>query len=80
MSTAVDRAQAIGAECMQVFLCAPQRWKEPSHTPDEIARFIARVHETGIGPNFTHAIYLINLASPEPAIRAQGFEYHAIGR
>lgn len=69
LSTAVERARAIGAECMQVHLCAPQQWREPRHADDQIASFRAQVAEAGIGPNFAHAIYLINLASPDPALR-----------
>ncbi len=71
LSTAIARAQAIGAECVQVFLSAPQRWLEPKHADDELERFAQRAREAGIGPNFAHAIYLINLASSEATIRAR---------
>ncbi len=69
LSTAVARAQSIGAECVQVFLNAPQRWLAPRHASDEVERFVAAAQEAGIGPNFVHAIYLINLASADPTIR-----------
>jgi deoxyribonuclease IV len=69
LSTAIGRAQAIGAECMQVFLCAPQQWRLPRHEDEQIASFRQLVGEAGLGPNFAHAVYLINLASADPAIR-----------
>jgi deoxyribonuclease-4 len=65
LSTSIDRAQALGAECMQVFLCAPQRWQHPRHTDEQVEAFARLVNETGIGPNFAHATYLINLASSD---------------
>jgi deoxyribonuclease IV len=68
LSTSVGRAQAIGAECMQVFLCAPQRWQAPRHTDEEVERFGQLVREAAIGPNFAHATYLINLASSDPML------------
>src|SRR5919198_924509 len=74
LSTAVGRAQAIGAECIQVHLCAPQRWKEPVHSPEEIERFRQGVEQAGIGPNFAHAIYLINMASSEPVLWQRSVE------
>jgi deoxyribonuclease-4 len=74
LSTAVTRAQALGAECLQLFLCAPRRWQEPNHSPDELQRFGVLVRESGIGPNFVHAIYLINLASSDPTIHSRSIE------
>lgn len=71
LSSSVGRARAIGAECLQVFLCAPQRWQEPSHTTEEVQRFVDLCCESGLGPNFVHAAYLINLASPDPVIRTR---------
>jgi deoxyribonuclease-4 len=69
LSTCVGRAQEMGAECMQIFLCAPQRWQEPKHTDEQVAAFMSGVAEAGIGPNFAHATYLINLATADPVMR-----------
>ncbi len=71
LSTAIGRARGIGAECVQVFLSAPQRWLEPRHAEEEVERFTTLAREANIGPNFVHAIYLINLASSNPEIRAK---------
>lgn len=68
---AVERAQAIGAQCMQIFVSPPQRWAEPKHTAEEVARFRQMVDQTGLGPNYIHAIYLINLASPDDELRTR---------
>jgi deoxyribonuclease IV len=74
LSTSVGRAQAIGAECMQIFLCAPQRWQHPRHTDEEVDRFAQLVRDCNIGPNFAHATYLINLASNDEALRERSID------
>jgi deoxyribonuclease IV len=74
LSTSVGRAQAIGAECMQVFLCSPHRWQQPRHADEEVERFTSLVAESGVGPNFAHAAYLLNLASDDEALRERSIE------
>src|SRR6266568_7693370 len=74
LSTCIARAQALGAECMQIFLSAPQRWQLPRHTDEQVQEFRRLVAETRIGPNFAHATYLINLASSDPLIRQRSVE------
>ena len=39
LSTCVGRAQGLGAECMQIFLSAPQRWQQPRHTDEQVLEF-----------------------------------------
>jgi len=74
LSTCVDRAQALGAECMQIFLSTPQRWQHPSHTDEQVQQFVRLVDESGIAPNFAHANYLINLATADPGMRQRSIE------
>ena len=74
LSTSIGRAQALGAECIQVFLCAPQRWQHPRHPDTEVEQFRRLVAAAGIGPNFCHATYLINLASSDPSIRQRSVD------
>jgi deoxyribonuclease-4 len=63
--TAIDRAVAIGAESVQVFTQSPRAWRPTAHPQENLARFRERRAEAGIGGVLAHAIYLINLASPE---------------
>ncbi len=74
LSTAVGRAQQLSAECIQVFLSAPQRWQHPRHTDQQVEEFARLVRETGIGPNFAHAAYLLNLASTDALIRQRSID------
>ena len=54
LSTSVGRAQAMGAECMQIFLSTPQRWQRPKHTDEQVAGSCACVRAAS-APNFAHA-------------------------
>lgn len=74
LSTGIGRAQALGAECIQVFLSTPHRWQHPKHSDEEVEAFTTQCAEAAIGPNFAHAAYLINLASDDPALRQRSIE------
>jgi deoxyribonuclease-4 len=66
--TAIDRAEAIGAESVQVFTQSPRAWRPTNHPPENIQRFKERRAEAGIGGVLCHALYLVNLASPKDDI------------
>jgi deoxyribonuclease IV len=74
LSTCVARAQALDAECIQIFLSAPQRWQLPRHTDEQVQEYQRLIGEAGIGPNFAHATYLINLAAVDPGIRQRSID------
>lgn len=71
VSKAVDRAEAHGCEALQIFTKNGNRWLGPPIDPAEVARFRARLEETGIRPAVSHASYLINLATAFEALRRQ---------
>ncbi len=60
---AIDRAEAIGAETIQIFSGAPQAWRRKEYKPEEVEAYKARAEEKGIGPAFVHGVYLANLAT-----------------
>ncbi len=66
LELAFDKAQQIGAECLQFFVSPPQQWAFTSHDNDEIERFKSKALETQIGPNFIHGTYLVNLGTEKP--------------
>ncbi len=63
--TAVDRIEAIGGEAVQLFTQSPRMWRPTAHDPANLARFRERRAEAGVGYVLCHALYLINLASPD---------------
>ena len=63
---AVDRAVAIGAESVQVFTQSPRAWRPTNHDPASFERFREKYAAAGLGGALCHAVYLTNLASPDP--------------
>ncbi len=61
---ALDRAGALDADALQLFVQSPRAWRFPDHDPADLAAFRDRRVELGIGAVLVHALYLVNLASP----------------
>src|SRR5256885_9954122 len=66
--TAIDRAEAIGAEAVQVFTQSPRMWKPTNHPDENVERFKERAVEAGLNGVVCHALYLINLAAPDDGV------------
>lgn len=66
--TAIDRAEEIGCEAVQIFTQSPRMWRPTIHDPANIERFKERVVEVGLRGVVCHALYLVNLAAPDDAI------------
>ncbi len=62
--TAIDRIEAIGGEAVQLFTQSPRTWRPTNHASADLERFKERRAEAGIGGVVCHALYLVNLASP----------------
>ena len=73
---APPRAKAIGATAMQIFTKMANRWAERDCESEECRRFREALAATEVhGDALTaHDSYLINLASPDPALRARSLE------
>src|SRR5438309_4482672 len=65
---AIDRIEAMGGDCVQVFTQSPRMWRPTAHRPEAIERFKARRAEAGIRGVVCHALYLCNLAAPDREI------------
>jgi deoxyribonuclease-4 len=63
---AIERAVAIDAESVQVFTQSPRTWRPTNHDPASLERFREQREESGIGGVLCHAVYLCNLAAPDP--------------
>jgi deoxyribonuclease-4 len=66
--TAIDRIEAMGGDCVQVFTQSPRMWRPTEHKPEAVAQFRERRRGAGIGGVVCHALYLCNLAAPDDAI------------
>jgi len=68
------RAKAIGATAMQMFTKMANRWAERACEDDECKAFVAALADTDVRQTSAHDSYLINLASPDPVLRARSIE------
>ena len=66
--TAVDRAEAVGAESLQVFTQSPRAWRPTNHDPATFDRFRERRAEVGLHGVLCHALYLCNFAAPNDEV------------
>ncbi|MEX1142168.1 MAG: deoxyribonuclease IV [Thermoleophilaceae bacterium] len=63
------RGVDIGADAIQVFNQSPRMWKPTRWKDDDVAAFRALMADGPIAAVVIHAVYLINCASKDPAIR-----------
>jgi deoxyribonuclease-4 len=68
------RAREIGASAAQIFTKQANRWAEREVTPEEAAAYRAAFADTAVRWQCAHDSYLINLASPDPELRARSIE------
>ena len=71
VAEAPARGAAIGATAIQIFTKTPNQWREPTIDAAVADRFRAELTRHDIGMVVAHDSYLINLASPDEALRAK---------
>lgn len=74
ISKAIARAQEIGCETIQIFGSSPQSWAFKPVAEAEKEAYRQGISEAGLGPVFLHAIYLINLGTPDQDKLDKGIE------
>jgi deoxyribonuclease-4 len=68
LSKALERAQSVDTNTVQIFTKNQNRWEQKPTPPEEIERWFETQAETGIDVVLSHAAYLINLGSPDDAL------------
>ena len=74
---APPRAHAIAATALQLFTKQANRWAERDCADDECGAFGSALSATDVRTTVSHDSYLINLASPDPTLRARSIESFA---
>lgn len=69
LAQAADKAHQIGCTAFQIFSTSPRMWKARPLGQEEISALARLRREYGLAPLVIHANYLLNLASPDPALR-----------
>jgi len=62
------RARRLRADTLQLFVKSPSQWRFAALTDEEVARFRDEARRARLEPLVGHASYLVNLASPDPAL------------
>ena len=71
---AVERAAAAGCRTLQVFTKNSNQWDGKPVVASDAAAFRKAAADAGLAPLVSHSAYLINLASPDPLVRARSVE------
>src|SRR5256712_1669356 len=71
VAEAPARGVAIGATAIQVFTKTPNQWREPTVRDADAGAFRSALAASGIRVVVSHDSYLINLATPDEALRAK---------
>ena len=74
LEQAAERAHLLGCNTFQIFSSSPRMWKAREFAAREIAAFGALRRRYNLSPLAVHANYLINLASPDKALRKRSVE------
>ncbi len=70
---ALDNANEMGAEAVQLFVQSPRTWRFPEHDPADLEAFRSK-REAAALPALVHALYLVNLAAPDDAIYSKSVD------
>jgi deoxyribonuclease-4 len=65
---ALDRAERLSCQTMQIFSRSPRGGPAPRLDPEQVSAFRQRRSAAGIDPLVVHGPYIINLASPDRAV------------
>jgi len=74
LDKAVEMIKALQLQAVQIFTDNPSAWRSAPVDPKATAAFKAALEEMGVRPAMSHAMYLINLASPNPTFQKKSRE------
>lgn len=70
---AVERAYTIGCNAAQLFSGSPRVWAKKPLAEVDVEKMFSKVREYSVSPIFTHALYLVNLASDKDELLRKSF-------
>ena len=74
LTQAAEQAHQIGCTTFQIFSTSPRMWKARALGREEVSAMARLRREYDLHPLVIHANYLLNLASPDPALRQRSIE------
>src|SRR6202171_499082 len=74
LDTAVEMIKTLQLQAVQIFTGNPSAWRSAPVDPKATAFFKAALEEMDVRPAMSHAMYLINLHSPNPNFQKKSRE------
>lgn len=74
LACSIQRALAVRARALQIFTKNASQWGAKPLSEEDAAAFRAAWAESGLAPAVAHDSYLINLATPDEALRQRSIE------
>jgi deoxyribonuclease-4 len=74
LDQAAEMIKTLQLQAVQIFTGNPSAWRSASVDPKATAQFKAALEEMDVRPAMSHAMYLINLASPNPNFQKKSRE------
>jgi deoxyribonuclease-4 len=71
---AIERAEEMGCETMQIFNQSPRMWRPTAYGQADFDAFRERFAQSPVQSVFIHAVYLINVASDDAAVRRKSLQ------
>jgi deoxyribonuclease IV len=71
---AIERAEEMGCETMQIFNQSPRMWRPTAYTEADFEAFRERFADSPVESVFIHAVYLINVASDDAEVRRKSLK------
>lgn len=71
---AITRGQKAGCDTIQMFNKSSNQWRAKELAPDVVDEFFKQIEATGVTVSVSHTSYLINLASPDPALNKKSYD------
>jgi deoxyribonuclease-4 len=69
VGNALLEGKKVNCDAIQIFTKSSRQWASKPYTKEEIDQFHTNRKETGIGAVIAHDSYLLNMGSPDPALR-----------
>ena len=71
---ALERGKKATCDTIQIFNKSNNQWRAKKLETDDVDKYFAAIEETGVTVALSHTSYLINLASPDPALNEKSYD------
>jgi len=71
---AIERGQKATCDTIQMFNKSSNQWRAKELSVEDVDKFFAAIESTGVTASVSHTSYLINIASPDPALNEKSYQ------